>query len=177
MISRAGLLEQMECCAKSSIKARREESRLIAKHIIQAAERAFDDFAGAATDQAAIRRLLGINPFKKLLRIGVHKQHAGNAIRAINMERPFLHHILVPAMELDRSRRFYRDVLELEEIDRPVFPYPGAWFQVGNNQQLHVWVRMDATFRGEKDVDPYDVHFALCIKSFSGRQLASSERF
>jgi glyoxylase I family protein len=70
-------------------------------------------------------------------------------------------------MELDRSRRFYRDVLELEEIDRPVFPYPGAWFQVGDNQQLHVWVRVDATFRGEKNVDPYDVHFAMRVKSFS----------
>ena len=35
----------------------------------------------------------------------------------------------------------------LEEIDRPVFPYPGAWFELGNGVQLHLVVRADATLR------------------------------
>ncbi len=83
------------------------------------------------------------------------------------MEKLFLHHILIAAQELDRSRRFYRDELELEEIDRPVFPYDGAWFQLGSNQHLHILVRSDATLRGEKSIDSYDVHFALRVKSYS----------
>ena len=82
------------------------------------------------------------------------------------MEKPFLHHVLVAAQELDRSRRFYRDVLELDEIERPIFPYAGAWFQLGNNQHLHMLVRSDATLRGEKAIDSWDVHFALRVKSY-----------
>ena len=51
---------EWECCIKSSDQGAKEGAPYIAKHIIQAAARAFDDFAGATTDQAAIRKLLGI---------------------------------------------------------------------------------------------------------------------
>jgi glyoxylase I family protein len=80
--------------------------------------------------------------------------------------KPFIHHVLVVVQELERSRRFYRDTLELEEIDRPVFPYDGAWFQLANNQQLHLLERSDATFRGERGVDAFDLHFAMRVKSY-----------
>jgi len=82
------------------------------------------------------------------------------------MEKPFLHHVLIAAQQLDRSKRFYRDVLELEEIERPAFPYEGAWFQLGSNHHLHIVVRSDATSRGEKNIDSWDVHFALRVKSY-----------
>lgn len=80
--------------------------------------------------------------------------------------KPFIHHVLIVVQELEPSRRFYRDTLELEEIDRPVFPYPGAWFQLANNQQLHLLERSDATFRGERPVDAFDLHFAMRVKSY-----------
>src|ERR1700691_1324292 len=51
---------EWECCIKSSDQGAKEGAPFIARHIIQAASRAFDDFAGATTDQEAIRRLLGI---------------------------------------------------------------------------------------------------------------------
>lgn len=51
---------EWECCIKSPEQGARESAPFIAKHIIEAAGRAFDDFAGASTDQAAIRKLLGI---------------------------------------------------------------------------------------------------------------------
>jgi sugar phosphate isomerase/epimerase len=51
---------EWECCIKSSNQGAKEGAPFVAKHIIQAAERSFDDFAGAGTDMAAIRRLLGI---------------------------------------------------------------------------------------------------------------------
>ena len=82
------------------------------------------------------------------------------------MTVPCLHHVLVPARDIEPSRRFYRDVLELEEIARPAFPYPGAWFQFGAGQHLHLVVRDDATDRGQKSLDTYDVHFALGMKSY-----------
>ena len=80
--------------------------------------------------------------------------------------KPFIHHVLVVVQELERSRRFYGDTLELEEIDRPVFPYEGAWFQLASNQQLHLLERSDATFRGERGVDAFDLHFAMRVKSY-----------
>jgi sugar phosphate isomerase/epimerase len=56
---------EWECCIKSSEQGASEGAPFIARHIIQAAERSFDDFAGASTDRTAIRRLLGLEPGKK----------------------------------------------------------------------------------------------------------------
>ena len=71
-----------------------------------------------------------------------------------------LHHLLIPALDLDRSRAFYSDVLGLREIDRPNFKYPGLWYEFGNGLQLHIVVRPDATFRN-KPIEAFDVHLAV----------------
>ena len=52
---------EWECCIKSSEQGAAEGAPFIARHIIQAAGRAFDDFAAAATDDAANRRMLGLD--------------------------------------------------------------------------------------------------------------------
>lgn len=51
---------EWECCIKSSEQGAEEGAPFIARHIIRAAERSFDDFAGASTDNEAIQQLLGI---------------------------------------------------------------------------------------------------------------------
>jgi sugar phosphate isomerase/epimerase len=51
---------EWECCIKSSDQGAAEGAPFIARHIIQAAGRAFDDFAGSGADQAANRRMLGV---------------------------------------------------------------------------------------------------------------------
>ena len=51
---------EWECCIKSAEQGAAEGAPFIARHIIQAAERSFDDFADAGVDAAAIRHLLGI---------------------------------------------------------------------------------------------------------------------
>ena len=51
---------EWECCIKSSTQGAQEGAPFIAKHIIQAAERSFDDFADAQVDRTAIDKLLGI---------------------------------------------------------------------------------------------------------------------
>ena len=51
---------EWECCIKDSAQGAREGAPFIAKHIIQAVDRAFDDFAGAGTDEAMLRKLLGL---------------------------------------------------------------------------------------------------------------------
>ncbi len=78
-----------------------------------------------------------------------------------------LHHVAVNVTGLDRSRRFYREVLGLEEIARPPFSFPGAWFQAGGpGQQVHLIVHDGATTRGDKAIDTRDIHFALRVRSF-----------
>ena len=51
---------EWECCLKHPEDGAREGAAFIARHIIRVTERAFDDFAGAGTDQAANRRMLGL---------------------------------------------------------------------------------------------------------------------
>jgi sugar phosphate isomerase/epimerase len=51
---------EWECCIKSSEQGAAEGAPFIARHIIEAAGRAFDDFASSGVDQAANRRLLGL---------------------------------------------------------------------------------------------------------------------
>ncbi len=51
---------EWECCIKSSEQGAAEGAPFIASHLIQPAERAFDDFASAGIDDATNRRLLGL---------------------------------------------------------------------------------------------------------------------
>jgi catechol 2,3-dioxygenase-like lactoylglutathione lyase family enzyme len=44
------------------------------------------------------------------------------------------HHVSFAVQDLERSKRFYEDVLELEPIPRPEFGIAGAWYRAGNVQ-------------------------------------------
>ncbi len=39
--------------------------------------------------------------------------------------------MIIPAAKADEARRFYGELLGLEEIERPDFGFPGAWYQAG----------------------------------------------
>jgi len=51
---------EWECALKHPEEGAREGAPFIRDHIIRVTERAFDDFAGAGTDEAANRRMLGL---------------------------------------------------------------------------------------------------------------------
>jgi sugar phosphate isomerase/epimerase len=51
---------EWECCVKSSEQGAKEGAPFIARHLIETAERAFDDFAASGADEAANRRMLGL---------------------------------------------------------------------------------------------------------------------
>lgn len=51
---------EWECCLKHPEDGAREGAPFIANHIIRTTDKAFDDFAGGATDKGQIARLLGI---------------------------------------------------------------------------------------------------------------------
>jgi sugar phosphate isomerase/epimerase len=52
---------EWECCLKHPEDGAREGADFIRSHIIRVTERAFDDFAAAGADEAANRRMLGID--------------------------------------------------------------------------------------------------------------------
>lgn len=77
-----------------------------------------------------------------------------------------LHHVTLTTRNLERSLAFYRDVMGLEEIERPAFPFPGAWFRIEAAQQLHLVVHDDATYRATAEIDTHDVHFAIRVRDY-----------
>ena len=82
------------------------------------------------------------------------------------MQLDTIHHVALTVSDLERSRAFYRDVLGLREIDRPPFNFPGAWFQVGESQHVHLIVHDKATYREGKGLDTRDVHFAMRVADY-----------
>jgi len=49
-----------------------------------------------------------------------------------------LNHVALHVEDVERSCQFYGEVLELERMDRPAFSFPGAWFRIGADQELHL---------------------------------------
>jgi lactoylglutathione lyase len=73
-----------------------------------------------------------------------------------------LNHVALHVKDVEQSTAFYRDVLRLEQIPRPAFSFPGAWFRLGADQELHLI--------GERDCDVVSHnrsnHFALLVDDF-----------
>ena len=51
---------EWECCLKHPEQGAAEGAPFIRDHIIRVTEKAFDDFAGAASDAAQLKRMLGL---------------------------------------------------------------------------------------------------------------------
>ncbi len=49
-----------------------------------------------------------------------------------------LDHIALHVADVDASCKFYGEILQLESIPRPAFNFPGAWFRLGESQELHL---------------------------------------
>jgi glyoxylase I family protein len=82
------------------------------------------------------------------------------------MQIQAIHHVSLTVRDLDRSVRFYREILGLRPIERPPFGFPGAWFAVGDTQHLHLIVHDGATFRGDRGINTRDGHFAVRVASY-----------
>jgi glyoxylase I family protein len=81
------------------------------------------------------------------------------------MQSPLLHHVSLVTADLPRAITFYRDVLGLEQVERPNFPIAGAWFRSGG-LEIHLIIRPDGSFRKVQKVDADDVHFAVRVTDF-----------
>jgi catechol 2,3-dioxygenase-like lactoylglutathione lyase family enzyme len=74
-----------------------------------------------------------------------------------NLEITQIDHVSVIITDVERSRRFYRDILGLNEIAKPKsFGFIALWFELGN-QQLHLLGKPQADSRSPR-------HFALRVE-------------
>ncbi len=54
------------------------------------------------------------------------------------MKIKVLNHVAVHVADLKASIAFYRNILGLAQLPRPAFDFPGAWFRIGESQELHL---------------------------------------
>src|SRR5262245_62246630 len=47
-------------------------------------------------------------------------------------------HVSVTVTDVAKAREFYSNVLGFEEIARTAFNFPGIWYSLGGDQQLHL---------------------------------------
>jgi catechol 2,3-dioxygenase-like lactoylglutathione lyase family enzyme len=73
-----------------------------------------------------------------------------------------LNHVALHVADLEKSVAFYRDVLHLEPIPRPAFSFPGAWFRLGVDQDLHLIGGRDREVISHNRGN----HFALLVDDF-----------
>ena len=79
-----------------------------------------------------------------------------------------VHHISFSVSDLERSRRFYEDVLGLVEIFRPDLGLPGAWYRAGNSE-VHLIARPDGVDipKGPAALSPLANHQAFAVDDYT----------
>jgi lactoylglutathione lyase len=75
-----------------------------------------------------------------------------------------LDHVAIHVSEIERSCRFYEEVLRLKPIPRPAFSFPGAWFRLGETQELHLIGQRKEPVHSHNRGN----HFALLTNDFDG---------
>jgi glyoxylase I family protein len=71
-----------------------------------------------------------------------------------------VHHVSLNVRDTEEAGRFYRDVLGLEEIDRPAFGFRGMWLRSGP-QEIHLLEVADHRA-------PEGQHFAFRVEDIDG---------
>src|SRR4029079_19267766 len=81
-------------------------------------------------------------------------------------------HVTLVVNDLERSAAFYVVLLGMRRVERPVFGFPGLWFQSGNTQ-IHLILKHDkSSFAGLPDAPPEPgagrvFHFAFEVPHFN----------
>jgi catechol 2,3-dioxygenase-like lactoylglutathione lyase family enzyme len=83
-----------------------------------------------------------------------------------------LNHAAIHVTDLEKSRRFYAEVLGLKPISRPAFGFPGAWFRIGIDQELHLIAREVSP----NAPPPTDRHFAMVVDSIDDAERLLREK-
>jgi len=72
-----------------------------------------------------------------------------------------LNHVALQVKNVEATVRFYEDIVGLKQIPRPAFGFPGAWFRIGVDQELHL---IDGA-AGQASQSNRGDHFAMMVDS------------
>jgi catechol 2,3-dioxygenase-like lactoylglutathione lyase family enzyme len=91
-----------------------------------------------------------------------------------------LNHVAIHVADVARSSDFYERVLRLQPMARPAFDFPGAWFRLGERQELHLIGRRERDVvsgsRGNHfalqvdDIDAWHEHLTGCLVAFQPKK-------
>jgi catechol 2,3-dioxygenase-like lactoylglutathione lyase family enzyme len=77
-----------------------------------------------------------------------------------------IHHVSLSVTDLQKAKHFYGTLLGFQELNRPNFDFPGAWYQIGN-QQLHlIEIAQSSTLRTNQHISSREGHFAIRVKDY-----------
>jgi len=80
-----------------------------------------------------------------------------------------LHHVSLIVADTARATTFYEEVLGMQSIARPELGFPGAWFDLGEGQQLHLLALPNPdSVRDRPEHGGRDRHVALLIDDLEG---------
>jgi glyoxylase I family protein len=84
------------------------------------------------------------------------------------MSATAFHHFQLTVTDIEKSRAFYGGLLGLRELQRPEFPFAGAWFELANGQELHIVRVPNPIWRPPAAMEIFETHIALRVASFRG---------
>lgn len=97
-----------------------------------------------------------------------------------------LNHVALHVIDVERSIAFYRDALGLEVLPRPAFDFPGAWFRIGTDQELHLIgdreLDVHSGHRGThiaiqvEDLDAWDAHLSKELEKHGASRVPRKTR-
>ncbi|TXK83447.1 VOC family protein [Paenibacillus sp. N3.4] len=82
----------------------------------------------------------------------------------IEIER--IHHVTIATRDLEKTKKFYSEILKFKELKRPSFESKGVWYAIGD-QQLHVVENPKSETLRERRINSLEGHFAIWTKSYS----------
>ena len=90
-----------------------------------------------------------------------------------------LDHVAIHVEDVEKTCEFYANVLRLDRMPRPAFDFPGAWFRLGETQELHIiGGRTDTVYSKNRgphfalrvdDMDAWEDHLKACNATYRPR--------
>jgi catechol 2,3-dioxygenase-like lactoylglutathione lyase family enzyme len=88
--------------------------------------------------------------------------------RQTSIQATAFDHVTIVCADLEATRRFYVDLVGMQEVERPAFSFPGKWFQLGHVQIHATQESVESGKAGWADqgvkVIPRGHHFAFAVE-------------